>query len=355
MQIGIIGMPMVGKTTIFELLTEGSAKAHAGGARANTAIARIPDERIDYLSRLYKPRKTTYAQMEVVDIPGLTPGAERSSALFLDNVRRADALLMVIRIFDNPSIPVFGDNIDPVKSIETINYELLLSDLDLIEKRIDRINNNKKKNQMLAELEVLEKLQAALVEEKPLSSVDLHDKQKELLLSYQFLTSKPVLVCLNSSEEHLQKHDFPQRDEVLSYCAQRHLPVIEISAAIEREIAELEEDEKQLFLDDIGINETGTVKISRSMYERLGLISFFTVGEDEVKAWTILNGTIARKAAGKIHSDIERGFIRAEVVEYKDLKALGSMGAVKEKGLFRLEGKEYPVKDGDIIHFRFNV
>lgn len=252
-------------------------------------------------------------------------------------------------------MPIFGDSINPIKSIETINYELLLSDLDLIERRIERINGNKKKNQMQEELEVLERLQAALEDEKPLSSVELNDKQKELLLSYQFLTIKPVLVCLNMSEEHMHSHDFPQRDEVLSYCKQRNLPVIEMSAAIEREIAELDEEEKQLFLEDMNIDEAGIIKISRSMYERLGLISFFTVGEDEVKAWTVEKGAIARRAAGKIHSDIERGFIRAEVVEYKDLKELGSMTAVKEKGLFRLEGKEYTVKDGDIVHFRFNV
>lgn len=354
MQLGIIGMPMVGKTSIFELLTESNAKMH-GGNKANVAMARIPDARIDYLSGVFKPKKTTYAQMEVVDIPGLVPGADRAAAVFLDSVRKADALLMVVRVFDDDSIPVFGDNINPVRDIETINYELLLADLDLIEKRIERINANKKKNQMLDELSLLEHLKNALENEKPLSSVQLSDKDQELLVAYQFLTLKPLLVCLNLSENQLAEHVFPDKDEVYAYCQRCSLPVVEVSASIERDISELSPEEKDIFMEELGIDEAGIVKISRTMYDHLGLMSFFTVGEDEVKAWTIEKDTIARKAAGKIHSDIERGFIRAEVVNYEDLKELGSMTAVKEKGLFRLEGKEYIVKDGEIVHFRFNV
>jgi len=354
MQLGIIGMPMVGKTSIFELLTENTAKAH-GGNKANIAMARIPDARIDYLSGVFKPKKTTYAQMEVVDIPGLVPGADRAAAVFLDSVRKADALLMVVRVFDDDSIPIFGDNINPVGDIETMNYELLLADLDLIEKRIERINANKKKSQMAEELSLLERLQQALESEQPLSSVDLSENDYELLVAYQFLTLKPLLVCLNLSEDQLASHDFPGKSEVYEYCQNRSLPVVEVSASIERDILELSPEEREVFMDELGIDEAGMVKISRTMYDHLGLMSFFTVGEDEVKAWTIEKGTMARKAAGKIHSDIERGFIRAEVVNYDDLKALGSMSSVKDKGLFRLEGKEYVVKDGEIVHFRFNV
>jgi GTP-binding protein YchF len=353
MQLGIIGLPLVGKTTVYELLTESSDKSHS--ARANLGMARIPDSRIDFLSDLYKPKKTTYAQLEVVDIPGLAPGMEKTASVFLDNVRRADALLHVVRVFENEAVPSINSEINPVQDIENINYELLLADLDLIEKRIERINSNKKKNNFLSELALLERLKEALENEIPLAAVELNEEEKELLTAYQFLTTKPILICLNISEDDLITTDYKQREQVLQFAAEHNLPVVEISAGIERELAELEGEEKIAFMQELGIEESGIVKISQSMYRRLGLISFFTVGEDEVKAWTIDEGMVARKAAGKIHSDIERGFIRAEVVEYEDLKDLGSMNAVKEKGLFRLEGKEYVVKDGDIVHFRFNV
>ncbi|HBQ25547.1 MAG TPA: redox-regulated ATPase YchF, partial [Syntrophomonas sp.] len=353
-QLGIIGLPLVGKTTVFELLTQSSDKSH-NNARANLGMARIPDNRIDFLSNLYKPKKTTYAQLEVIDIPGLVPGAEKTASVFLDSVRRADALLHVVRVFENDAVPTLNNEINPVKDIENINYELLLADLDLIEKRIDRINTNKKKNNFLSELTLLERLKEALENETPLAAVELTSEEQEILTAYQFLTTKPILICLNISEDDLIGKAYQQREQVLEFAIQRNLPVVEISAGIERELAELEGEEKAIFMQELGIEESGMVKISQSMYHRLGLASFFTVGEDEVKAWTIEEGTVARKAAGKIHSDIERGFIRAEVVEYEDLKNLGSMNAVKEKGLFRLEGKEYLVKDGDIVHFRFNV
>jgi len=354
MQLGIIGLPLVGKTTVFELLTE-SPNRNNNTARANLGMAKIPDSRIDYLSGLYKPKKTTYAQLEVVDIPGLAPGAEKTAGVFLDTVRRADALLHVVRVFTDETVSDFDNDIDPVKDIETINYELLLADLDLIEKRIERISSNKKKNNFLDELALLDRLKEALENEIPLSAVELNAAEEEILNTYQFLTTKPVLVCLNISEDDLIKKEYRQREAVMQFAAQHNLPVVEISAGIERDLAELDGEEKEAFMQELGIEESGIVKISQSMYHRLGLISFFTVGEDEVKAWTVEEGTAARKAAGKIHSDIERGFIRAEVVEYEDLKNLGSMNAVKEKGLFRLEGKEYVVKDGNIVHFRFNI
>ncbi|HHV15005.1 MAG TPA: redox-regulated ATPase YchF [Gelria sp.] len=354
MQLGIIGLPLVGKTTVFELLTESSDKNHSSH-RANLGMARIPDSRVDFLSDMYKPKKTTYAQLEVIDIPGLVPGAEKTASVFLDSVRRADALLHVVKVFENDAAPTLNNEINPIRDIETINYELLLADLDLIEKRIDRINANKKKNNFLSELRLLERLKETLEEEIPLAAVPLDSEEQDILASYQFLTTKPILICLNISEDDLISKAYQQREQVLEYTAHRNLPVVEISAGIERELAELEGNEKEIFMKELGIEESGIVKISQSMYSRLGLISFFTVGEDEVKAWTIEEGTVARKAAGKIHSDIERGFIRAEVVECEDLKNLGSMNAVKEKGLFRLEGKEYVVKDGDIVHFRFNV
>lgn len=350
MQLGIIGLPMAGKTTIFELLTE-SKDIKLTTGKTNTAMARIPDNRVDFLSDLFKPKKTTYAQLEIVDIPGLVPGGEKSAAVFLDAVRKADALLHVVRAFCDE----INEDIDPIKDIETVNYELLLADLDLIEKRIERINSNKKKNQMLKELDLLEKLKKALEEEKPLLSVELDEEEKEIVNNYQFLTTKPVLVCLNVGEEVLAGNDYKDREKICSYLSDLGIPMVEVSANIEKEISELSGDEKELFMQEMGLTEPGIVKIARSMYERVGLISFFTVGEDEVKAWTIEKGTTAKKAAGKIHSDIERGFIRAEVIDYDALYELKSIAAVKEKGLFRLEGKDYIVKDGDIIHFRFNV
>jgi GTP-binding protein YchF len=353
MQLGIIGMPMVGKTTLFELLTE--SKQHSGQAKSNVGMARIPDERIDFLSHMYHPRKTTYAQMEIVDIPGLVPGAEKGSAVFLESVRRADALLHVVRAFEEESVPSYNNEVNPVNDIETIKYELLLADLDLVEKRIERIKASKKKNDLQEELLLLERLQESLSNEVPLSSMTFTEKEEGLMSGFQFLTLKPILICLNVGETDLAEKDNTKWEKVFSYAEENHDPVVMISASIEREIADLEGEEKALFLEEMGITEPGLVKIARSMYARLNLISFFTVGEDEVRAWTIEKDTAARKAAGKIHSDIERGFIRAEVVEYEHLKQLGSMAAVKEKGLFRLEGKEYIVRDGEIVHFRFNV
>ncbi|HBQ86039.1 MAG TPA: redox-regulated ATPase YchF [Syntrophomonas sp.] len=353
MQLGIIGMPLVGKTTIFELLTE--SREHLNQAKSNMAMARIPDERIDFLSDMYHPRKTTYAQMEIVDIPGLVPGADKGSAVFLESVRRADALLHVVRAFEDESVPSYNNEINPIADIETVKYELLLADLDLVEKRIERIQASKKKNDLQDELELLQRLQDSLTNEVPLSSMTFSDKEEIMMSSFQFLTLKPVLICLNVSENDLVNQDDKKWEEIAAYAEASHYPIVRVSASIEREIAELEGEEKDVFLDEMGITESGLVKIARSMYQRLNLISFFTVGEDEVRAWTIEGGTAARKAAGKIHSDIERGFIRAEVVEYENLKRLGSMPAVKENGLFRLEGKEYVVKDGDIVHFRFNV
>ncbi|MGI6453816.1 MAG: redox-regulated ATPase YchF [Syntrophomonadaceae bacterium] len=351
MQLGVIGLPLVGKTTIFELLTESRNQARHPG-KTNMAIARVPDDRIDFLAKMFNPRKTVYAQLEVVDIPGLVPGT--AANVFLEGVRKADALLHVVGEFNvEASDQEKGKTI--IDNIQMINYELLLSDLELVDKRLERIHAGKKKNQDQKEIALLSKLKEALEEEKPLQSVELDENEVLMLSSYQFLTTKPMLICLNLSEESLLNSNYSGRKEVIDFCQEYSLPVVELSADIEREIADLPEEDKPVFLEEAGIKEPGIKKIVRSMYERLGLISFFTVGEDEVKAWTIKKGTTARKAAGKIHSDIERGFIRAELVEYEDLKRMGTMAALREQGLFRLEGKEYIVQDGDIIHFRFNV
>lgn len=354
MQLGIIGLPAAGKTSIFELLTN-----HVDGdgniGRPNLAIAKIPDQRIDFLSNLYHPKKTTYAQLEVIDVPALIPGMAKSTAQFLDSVRKADALLMIVRVFENENAPSYSGEVNPIKDIEDINYELLLADLDLIEKRIQRINDNKKKNTMLKELELLEKIQAHLEEGLRLSSLELTDAEADILSNYQLLTSKQMLICLNICEDDIVESHYNGKEAVYEYGRRHNLNIIEVSASIEKEIAQLDEEDRNIYMQELGIAESGVVKIARMMYSSLGLISFFTVGEDEVKAWTIKEDTMARKAAGKIHSDIERGFIRAEVIKYEDLYEWKNPLQVKEKGLFRLEGKEYLVKDGDIINFRFNV
>lgn len=354
MQLGIIGLPQVGKTTIFELLTGSKLKDPVPG-KTHSAMARIPDERIDFLSQAYKPKKTTYAQLEVIDVPGLVPGSDKASSNFLEAVRRADALLHVVRAFNSDQLASLMDEVNPVKEIEAVHYELILADLDLVEKRIGRINSSKKKNQMIDELQLFEELRSQLENETPVSLSELDEKALEILQSYQFLTSKPLFICVNLSEDNIESPDYKDRAKLYDHASKLGIPVAEVSADIEREIGQLQGEDRIMFMEELNIQESGMVKIARHMYQLLGLISFFTVGEDEVKAWTIEAGTVARKAAGKIHSDIERGFIRAEVFTFDDYKEIGSVPALKEKGLVRLEGKEYVVKDGDIIHFRFNV
>ncbi len=351
MQLGIIGMSMSGKSTVFDLLSDNSSEK--GGNKAAIAMMRVPDARIDYLSSVYKPRKTIYTQLELVDIPGLMPGGDSKGArMFLDQVRKADALLQVVRVFEDS---VLGMDVAPMSEIESIAYELLLADLELIEKRIERINASKKKAGFQVELSLLERLKEALENETPMSQIELTDEEKELLQSYEFLTTKPVVICLNLSEDAISSGEYPDKERIAAYCAEKNIQCVELSAMIEKEISELSPEEREEFLKDLGITESGLVKVARGLYSSLGLISFFTVGKDEVRAWTIHRGDNARRAAGKIHTDIEKGFIRAEVVAYKDFVENGSMQAVKDKGLFRLEGKEYIIQDGDIAHFRFNI
>ncbi|MDO4540156.1 MAG: redox-regulated ATPase YchF [Syntrophomonadaceae bacterium] len=354
MQLGIVGLPMVGKSTVFQLLT-GSENAGFSVGKSQSAMARIPDRRIDHLSSVYRPKKTSYAQLEVVDIPGLVPGTEKGSNVFLDSIRRADALLHVVRAFDDQSVASMHSGIDPLRDLEVIAYELLISDMDLIEKRIERINNNKKKSQMQDELDLLLRLQGVLDEEKALSSAELNGEEERMMSGYQFLTLKPLILCVNINEDEITAPAYPQRDALLQFCRERQMPLIEMSAEIERQLLAFDGEERTEFMNDLGLAESGVDKIARGIYERLGLISFFTVGEDEVKAWTIEKGCHAKAAAGKIHSDIERGFIRAEVFAYDDYVRYGTTSALREQGLLRLEGKEYEVKDGDIVHFRFNV
>ncbi|OPZ75669.1 MAG: Ribosome-binding ATPase YchF [Firmicutes bacterium ADurb.Bin456] len=359
---GLIGLPMVGKTTIFNLLTGSGAKTSnflTGRTETNVGAARLPDERVDYLSGLYQPRKTTYAQIQFSDVPGLVRGSSQGKGVgnqFLNAIRNVDMLAHVVRSFINRDVPHVDDTINPLRDIETINMELLFADMGVIEKRIERLKSGKKvKKENLLELEVLEKCLSALENEVSIGRLDLLPEEKLVLKNYSFLTEKPLILVINTDEEQFNAKHYPGREELKAYAMERGIPVLEISGKIEMEICQLPAEDRELFLSDLGITQSGIDRLARAAYDYLGLISFFTVGDDEVKAWTILKGTEARKAAGKIHSDIERGFIKAEVVKYDDLKQMESMTRVKEKGMFRLEGKEYLVADGDVINFRFNV
>jgi len=362
MKIGLVGLPSVGKTTLFNLLTGAEpdttdySKVKVEGT---LGIAKVPDERVDFLSKMYNPKKTTYATMEVIDLPGLVRGSSMGEGVgnrFLDNVRKTDALIHIIRAFENDNVPHVDGNIDPIRDIETINLELLLSDLGVIENRINRIETGKKvTKENLAELEVLKKCREGLENGVLLHNIDLSEDEKDLLKSFSFLSEQPIILVINLDENQFTIKDYPGKEELTNYSKQFNIPLIELCIKSELEISQLEPEDRKLFMEDLGITETGIDKLSRTTYDYLGLISFLTAGEDEVKAWTIKRGTTAKKAAGKIHSDIEKGFIRAEVCKFEHLKELGSMQKVKEKGLLTLEGKDYIVQDGDIINFRFNV
>lgn len=352
---GIIGLPLVGKTTLFNLLTqaEEETSAFAGRTKTNVRTAVVPDPRLDYLASLYNPRRVTPATIEVIDIPGLTPG---SGAAFLAAVRQVDALVQVVRAFRNDAVVHIEGSIDPLRDIGNLNAELLLADMQMVETRLERIASGKKiKKENLVEQATLKRCLEALEQEKPLLEAGLSEEEWQAVRSLDFLTTKPMIIVVNIDEEQLHKGHFEKEEEVLAYAAEKGIPVIKICAQIEVEIARLEPEERVEFMRELGIEEPGISRLAKAIYRRLGLISFLTVGEDEVKAWTIKAGTNARAAAGKVHSDMERGFIRAEVVSFEDLYRLGDMQKVKEKGLCRLEGKDYIVQDGDIINFRFNV
>jgi len=360
---GIIGLPMSGKTTFFNLLTGSHmqtgafAGAYSGGfsggkAGANTGHARIPDERVDYLVKMYSPRKTTYAQLEIVDVPGLKAGGDG----FLAAVRECDALALIVRAFQNENVPQAEGGPDVMRDIGAISTELLLVDLQLVETRLDNIRSGRKKRpDSPLETAALEKSLALLTDEKPLAPSVFTEDEREALGNVVFVTGKPLLILINLDEGQFKSGQWPQKQQAEAYCAARGYTLMEVCAQLEEEISRLPEDERAEFMDELGVKESGVSRLARALYGQLKLVSFLTTGEDEVRAWTIPQGLPARQAAGKIHSDIERGFIRAETVAFEHLKEVGSMAAVRDKGYFRLEGKEYPVSDGDIISFRFNV
>jgi GTP-binding protein YchF len=369
MQVGIIGLPSVGKTSVFNAISGGTAEVHAFSgagkeAEPNMAVVPVPDDRQEWLSQLYKPKKTTYATVELVDVAGVLPGQAAKdgfSAQLLTHLRQVDALVHVVRAFENPAVPHPNQTIDPLRDAELLELELILADLAVVEKRQSKLDGEimKKKgpdrNLLEAERDLLKEFHSDLTSEKPLRQRHLTEEQWKLIRGFTFLSQKPLLVVANISESDISKSESSAYTALQPFCASKGMPLVAFCGKTEMEIAQLAEADRADFLAAMGIEETGRNKLVKEVYKLLNLIAFFTVGEDEVKAWTITRGTIAQEAARKIHSDIARGFIRAEVAPYDSLKQLGSWNAAKDKGQVRLEGKEYPVSDGDCIHFRFNV
>ena len=366
MKLGIVGLPNGGKSTLFNSLT----KAGAESANypfctidPNVGVVTVPDERLNVLGEMYHTKKIIPAAIEFVDIAGLVKGASKGEGLgnqFLANIREVDAIVHVVRCFENSNIVHVDGSINPLRDIETINLELIFSDLEILERRISKVSKVARNDKSAAkELGLLNKVKAHLEDGKLAKTFEEVDDEEEQawLESYNLLTYKPVIYAANVSEDDLA--DDAANNEgvqaVREYAKGEQSEVFVVCAEIEAEISELDDDEKKMFLEDLGLKESGLEKLIKASYKLLGLISYLTAGEPEVRAWTITEGTKAPQAAGKIHSDFERGFIRAEVVSYDDLIACGSHTAAKEKGLIRLEGKDYVVKDGDIMLFRFNV
>ena len=356
MQLGILGLPKAGKTTLYNTLTASheATDKFAASKKTHIAVARVPDPRLETLRDLFNPKKYTPATVEYVDIPGMTKG-EGKESLDLDALRQAAALVHVVRAFEDPELLHPEGSVNPARDVATVDMELILADMVVVEGRVDRLQRASKSGlrpEEKRELEILSEIVLPTLEaEKPLREIEMSPEDEKRLRGFQLLSAKPMLLVLNVGEGEVAE----ATSEGLGVEAREGVQALVMSAPIEQEISQLTNEEQREFLDDLGLDEPSLHRVLRASYELLGLISFFTVGEDEVRAWTIRRGTVARDAAGVIHSDISRGFIRAEVVFWEDLVARKTLAACRDEGILRLEGKEYLVKDGDVVHFRFNV